>query len=233
MTQLRDYLAALSTEIMQARVSSDMRTKEMALAYQKDELLRHFPIPYFRTPEVLLTIPIGLKGLNPPTGNGNVGSGGAVTDPNALAELIIKTTDGYYNASLTGNDRLEFFAYIVSLLQQLMLNGDFNNDYNEDFVDDISLKIAIRSEQYYQIISTRILDVTALAALIAATIQNALSSISAISLFETDIFSNSTDLQTLDPKTIITIKMKVAESGFQWVREEAEDGTITDRLILE
>lgn len=231
MTQLSDYLAAISSEIMQARVSSDMRTKEMALAYQQDELLRHFPIPYFRTPEVLLTIPIGLKNLNPPSGGS--GAGIPVTDPNALAELIVKTTDGYYNASLTGKDRLEFIAYIISVLQQLMLNGDFNSDYNEDFVDDVSIQIAIRSEQYYKKISTKILDVVALAALIAATIKNALYPFTAASLFETDIISNSVDLQALDPKTIITIKLKVAESGMQWMREQAEDGTVIDRLILE
>ena len=60
---LSDYLGYLFAEISKARDMADRYSKEIALAYAKDDILRHFSVPRFKIPKLDLTIPVLVSGM--------------------------------------------------------------------------------------------------------------------------------------------------------------------------
>ncbi len=55
---LADYVGFIFSEITRARDHADRVAKDMAIAYAKDEVLKHFSVPRFKIPEMELTIPV-------------------------------------------------------------------------------------------------------------------------------------------------------------------------------
>lgn len=55
---LADYVGFIFSEITRARDHADRVAKDMAIAYSKDEVLKHFSVPRFKIPEMELTIPV-------------------------------------------------------------------------------------------------------------------------------------------------------------------------------
>lgn len=60
---LGDFLGHLLSEITRARVQSDMESIRVAEVYASHPLLKHFPIPRVRLPDVELTLPVILSEL--------------------------------------------------------------------------------------------------------------------------------------------------------------------------
>lgn len=55
---LADYVGFIFSEITRARDHADKVAKDLAIAYSKDEVLKHFSVPRFKIPEMELTIPV-------------------------------------------------------------------------------------------------------------------------------------------------------------------------------
>ena len=55
---LADYVGFIFSEITRARDHADKVSKDLAIAYSKDEVLKHFSVPRFKIPEMELTIPV-------------------------------------------------------------------------------------------------------------------------------------------------------------------------------
>lgn len=55
---LADYVGFIFSEITRARDHADRVAKDLAIAYSKDEVLKHFSVPRFKIPEMELTIPV-------------------------------------------------------------------------------------------------------------------------------------------------------------------------------
>jgi len=60
---LSDYLAFLLSEISRARDMADRYTREIALVYAKDDVLRHFSVPRFKLAKMELNIPVLVSGV--------------------------------------------------------------------------------------------------------------------------------------------------------------------------
>lgn len=60
---LSDYLAFLLSEISRARDMADRYTREIALVYAKDDVLRHFSVPRFKISKMELNIPVLVSGV--------------------------------------------------------------------------------------------------------------------------------------------------------------------------
>lgn len=60
---LSDYLAFLLSEISRARDMADRYTREIALVYAKDDVLRHFSVPRFKLSKMALNIPVLVSGV--------------------------------------------------------------------------------------------------------------------------------------------------------------------------
>jgi|SRR5215212_1118466 len=61
---LSDYLAHVFSEIARARDMADRYTKEIAVVYAKDEVLRHFSVPRFKLSKMDLTMPVLVSGVH-------------------------------------------------------------------------------------------------------------------------------------------------------------------------
>ena len=59
---LSDYLGFIFSEITRARDHADRVSKEIALVYAQDEILKSFSVPRFKIPEMELTIPVVISG---------------------------------------------------------------------------------------------------------------------------------------------------------------------------
>ena len=59
---LSDYIGFIFSEITRARVIADNTSREIAMKYAEDEVLKNFSVPRFKIPEMDLTIPIVIAG---------------------------------------------------------------------------------------------------------------------------------------------------------------------------
>lgn len=59
---LADYVGFIFSEITRARDHADRVSKEIALVYAQDEILKSFSVPRFKIPEMELTIPVIISG---------------------------------------------------------------------------------------------------------------------------------------------------------------------------
>ena len=60
---LSDYIAYVFQEISKARDMADRYSKEVALAYAKDDVLRHFSVPRFKIARMDLNMPVLVSGV--------------------------------------------------------------------------------------------------------------------------------------------------------------------------
>lgn len=60
---LSDYMAYVFHEISKARDMADRYSKEVALAYAKDDVLRHFSVPRFKIARMDLNMPVLVSGV--------------------------------------------------------------------------------------------------------------------------------------------------------------------------
>jgi len=66
MTNLGDYLGQLLSEIALARMQADLESVRMAELYAAHPLLRTFPVPHLRLPEINLEVPVLIESSEPP-----------------------------------------------------------------------------------------------------------------------------------------------------------------------
>jgi hypothetical protein len=85
MPDLGEYLGHLLCEVTRARVMADNEAIRFARQYASEEtgLLRHFPVPRMRLPEVEISVPVVVLAV--PDGYAEV----ATTEPPQLARLLV------------------------------------------------------------------------------------------------------------------------------------------------
>jgi hypothetical protein len=59
---LSDYIGFIFSEIIKGRTMADEHSKQIAIAYEKDDIMKHFSVPRFKIPELDLTIPVLIAG---------------------------------------------------------------------------------------------------------------------------------------------------------------------------
>ncbi|MBK9256737.1 MAG: hypothetical protein IPM42_14720 [Saprospiraceae bacterium] len=62
MITLKDYLSFIYKEITDSRLALDQYVSAKAQEYAKDEIMKNFPVPRFRIPEMELNIPVLIAG---------------------------------------------------------------------------------------------------------------------------------------------------------------------------
>jgi len=58
MPKLGEFIGALLSDVVQARVRADMEAVRMAEVYSGHELLKHLPVPRFRLPDITVDVPV-------------------------------------------------------------------------------------------------------------------------------------------------------------------------------
>jgi hypothetical protein len=72
MPKLGEFIGALLSDAVQARVQADLEAVRVAEAYSSDDLLKHLPVPRFRLPDITVEMPVlvsAVEGL-PTEGSG-------------------------------------------------------------------------------------------------------------------------------------------------------------------
>lgn len=59
---LSDYVGFIFSEIVRARVIADSASRDIAMRYAEDEVLKNFSVPRFKIPEMELTVPVVIAG---------------------------------------------------------------------------------------------------------------------------------------------------------------------------
>ncbi len=88
---LGDYLGHLLSSVTKARMQADLETIRIAEQYQSHPLLKHFPVPRVRLPQVELNIPVIMVGTLSPDGSAPTSSSNKrkTTDTTVLAKAIL------------------------------------------------------------------------------------------------------------------------------------------------
>jgi len=58
MPKLGEFIGALLSDVVQARVRADLEAIRVAEVYSSHELLRHLPVPRFRLPDITVDVPV-------------------------------------------------------------------------------------------------------------------------------------------------------------------------------
>src|SRR5207249_4457466 len=125
MPNLGDYLGQLFGELTLARLQADLESARIADLYFNHPLLRHFPVPRFRLPTVVLEVPLAIQGVEaipegaPPRGRLDLRHAGVafeeVLEANLQAagiELLPGTRASVEAALLALQEDLEQPAYV-------------------------------------------------------------------------------------------------------------------------
>lgn len=108
MAQLGDFLGTLLAEFTVGRAQADLRALDLARSlYQRDELLRTFPVPRFRLPAMVVRVPMAVrKAPDPWDTDGSIR--GAVSSQDQMTAATISAVAGAVkdsNARLTPAER--------------------------------------------------------------------------------------------------------------------------------
>jgi len=82
MAYLGDYIGHLLSEVTIGRMHADIEARRIAEIYENDPILKHFPVPRFRLPDVNIELPIiidKIEELNTPN---SIPRGGVYKRPN-------------------------------------------------------------------------------------------------------------------------------------------------------
>lgn len=70
MPKLGDFIGAFLADAVQARVRADLESLKIAEIYSQHDLLKHFPVPRFRLPDITVDFPVVVSSLEEPPGMG-------------------------------------------------------------------------------------------------------------------------------------------------------------------
>lgn len=228
MIQLKDYIGSLVAEMNNARAIADLKTKQIALAYAEDNVLKHFPIPHFRTSEVELTVPIALDQLTPTkSASSSIGDSKTfIYRTNAVLDTHYKITDNVKVSKRVMNITSTYYNTLTNKLEQGANTKEALQQYAESVIKETA-------PIYKEVASGRLASEKTLLSNLVKELTPLITVQQASDLYNSSIIFEAAKLQQLDTKSLIQIKIKMHESGMEWSRVENEDGTVNNTLIPE
>jgi hypothetical protein len=83
MPRLGEFIGALLSDAVQARVRADLEAVKIAEVYSAHELLKHLPVPRFRLPDITVDFPVLVSAIE----GGKAGGAGRLFDQPKAAEI--------------------------------------------------------------------------------------------------------------------------------------------------
>jgi hypothetical protein len=90
MPYLGDFLGSLLAEVTLSRMHADREAVRLAELYAGDPILKHFPVPRFRTPTVSMRVPVAVAELESPKATKGLPG---IVDPARLKPVFIAALD--------------------------------------------------------------------------------------------------------------------------------------------
>jgi hypothetical protein len=121
MPKLGEFIGALLTDVVQARVRADMESLKIAEAYSGHNLLKYLPVPRFRLPDITVDFPVVVSSLQgePPA------AGGKLFDEPTRSEIqqSVKRALQESEVSLSNAQQIKVIAAVERRSKQLFKAG--------------------------------------------------------------------------------------------------------------
>lgn len=229
MIQLKEYIGSLVAEMNNARAIADMKTKQLALAYAEDNVLKHFPVPHFRTPEVELTVPIAIDQLS----KADV-TNAQIKDKTSFSQETLKVLNTHYKQKTLDAATAKRISSIVSTnINTLQRKLDAGADVKESLAQYGKMLAKDTYTPYKELTKARTATETTLIKNLTKALTPMVNVEKATDLYNSSIIFEAAKLQQMDAKSLIQVKIKMHESGMEWTQVENEDGSVNDKLIPE
>jgi hypothetical protein len=232
---LQDYIANLVTSITDARVSSDEKSAEVALMYQKNEILRDFPIPRMRIGEVVMDVPVAIDFVNETNAinkNPNIDGVTALVFNNIYHLLELKPPAGG-GGDLTPPDKgtpesLE--RLIRESFEQALVEAIANNNLDLLYQQSEELAQAAVRNAGREVTRGPEMD-----AIINSIMQTFKSNLITSQVEDLRVMVTATDLEVQKPQTLLHVKLTIIEDGMEWAiaGKDSTGRQIRDRLVPE
>lgn len=226
MPMLGDYLGQLVSEIAMARMQADLESVRLGDLYAQHPLLRHFPVPRFRLPEVRLEIPVAIESAAETPKDAPRGKIGAKQATNAVMAVVAKRLVAG-GIELAPDDRARLESAMRERLSRLeqpkgsSLSTTHFLDQSLHVLEE-HLPVSVAADE------TR-------ARLFAEVRESAGLELRKLAppLPRVAVIVETTKLKEIDrPEALLRIEVKIAEEAVEW-RVTEKDGKVSSRLIPE
>lgn len=231
MPKLNEFLSGIMDCVSEARVTSDIRSSQLAQEYSEDSLLKSYSVPRMRISNVEVNAPVAVNSIK--------------------EKALIKQNIDLDKVQKTVYDTL-CAEFKLSEADQSSLETDGIDKTIKSAIDE-KLK-AVRDAITT---STALNDINVLATALSGDFKNAanskISSVSSINLdtvstnisrtledvflskkvSDLDVFVESSQLKEMSSNSLIHIKINIIEEGMEWAISQDKDGNINSKLIPE
>ena len=224
MIDLKDYLSSLVVGINQARMMADLESARIAEIYAKDNLLKTFSIPRFRTPDIELNIPVAI---------GNLESEQA-KDYQPIDNIQFNSAT--YTV-LKDFSKTSAFDRKTSTMLRSAIAKETENLEKRIKADETQKEAAMESlsKNLAKLYTTRIDDNINMESLIQKIKTELTPRIhkKQVIQHQTKVIVQANELREIKPENIIQIKLKLSEDGMEWHSSANEDGSTNMKLLPE
>lgn len=228
MPKLGDYIGALVSEIVRARVISDQETIRVAEYYSKDPLLKNMTLPRFRLPSLNIDIPLAIKNYH----DKQELDIDCAEIKNSTLEILNEKAQKY-NFKIDQSELKAFNTTIDKIVSNLKpaKSESFSLEHVVDGIVFSVIEFLRKPSRFRKPLESRIMDN------ISTEMKDECISKFSSSIRETftgvEIIANTSELKEIGSKDLMTsIKLSFTEEGYEWKTLEI-NGIKENKLIPE
>lgn len=245
MAKLSDFLGGIASGISHARVNSDVQSLRIAEEYEKNEFLKHFPVPRMRIDMVELNIPVAVGNLVETTQKIYQPIDKSIFSTKANQQVLTYLPVSRLTTIVSENLKEAIKKSLAPAIEEsiksfdVTLKANPKDDSLQEFSNNIASKTANFIENFYKEndikIATKELNLLKdkVSMDLQATFKDHLIYKEIKTLDAVDIIVESDKLREIKPENVIMIKMTLSEQGMEWVTMEDKDGKLVNKLMPE
>ncbi len=226
MPKLGEYIGALVSEIVRARVISDQETIRVAEYYSKDALLKNMTLPRFRLPSLNIDIPFAIKDYRD-----NQELDINYTEIRFSTVDILNEKAQKYNFKIDKSEIKTFSSIIDKILDDLKPapKGSFSLEHLVDGIVFSAIEFLRKPSRYRKPIESRTMD--NIATEMKEECITKFSGMIKESIAGIEIIANTAELKEMGSKDLMTtIKFSFTEEGYEW--KTLEVNGVKERKLL-
>lgn len=260
MAELHDIMGAILRDLAQARVTSDLYSREISKHYEKDSLLRLFPIPRTEINDVEIELKFAINEIELDESRNDNRNAQIDSTVEKFSEKLTETIFNDLIDSKVILDKQEWQDEIARLktekysgLKQLVLTHLEKLIETQEFKDSLSVDVNKSRDQINTIVNNQIYSLESIIQLdeefeclvqvkssvsrgLKSTLEDLnedLSFITESEEYKIEVDVTKEKLDSLPPEAISSIKIRTSIRNYTWSQVEENDGEIIRRLTPE
>ena len=230
MASLGDYLGHLLSEISKARVHADMESIKIAQIYANDDLLKTFPVPRVRLPNIELNVPVIVEKANME----NIYSTKSIDKRNLVNATYTVLRDKLaksYKKEFSRKEYIHIARKIYAETEKITKKDTIHEEINmakstfiNEVITDLNKTKNIRPSKKNSVFNKEIKR--DLEDVLLVNLKSPFEKLKSISIAP-ETFKQK---ELGDTMKSLTLKLSITEDAIEWVETENEDGE--KRVIL-